>query len=63
MDYYKDKEKAVQAVKYVQYFCVWWRADHDNDCRGCPFTDGSGAACSIGKPRTWYVPVLLKIRK
>lgn len=63
MDCYKDKEKAMQAVKYVQYFCVWYRVDHGNDCRGCPFADDSGAACLIGKPRTWYVPVLLETKK
>ena len=63
MDDYRDKEKAMQAVKYVQYFCVWWRGDHDNDCRGCPFVRDNGADCSIEKPLIWYVPALLETKK
>ena len=46
------KEHAIEAAKYLERFCLYFKLDTP-DCRGCPFNHVE--SCLLYIPDTWGV--------
>lgn len=51
--YYKSlKERALEAAKYLEWFCLYLKLDAP-DCQGCPFN--TAGCCLLYIPDSWGV--------